>query len=104
MTRQKRNYSPEFKREAIQLWQSSAKSATAIESELGITHGLLSRWKRKQDKNGQHAFPGKGRLMPEQEKMRQLEKENAILRQERDILKKAVAMPASTPSFSHPNR
>ncbi len=46
MTRQKRNYSPEFKQEAIQLWRSSDKSATAIESELGITHGLLSRWKR----------------------------------------------------------
>ena len=92
MIRQKRTYSPEFKQEAIQLWQSSGKSATVIESELGITHGLLSRWKRKQDQNGQHAFPGKGRLMLEQEKMRQLEKENAILRQERDILKKAVAI------------
>lgn len=98
MTRQKRTYSPEFKREAIQLWQSSGKSAAAIESELDITHGLLSRWKRKQDNNGQNAFPGKGRLMPEQEKMRQLEKENAILRQERDILKKAVAI------FSSPSR
>ncbi len=30
-------------------------------------------------------------MLPEQERMRQLEKENAILRQERDILKKAVA-------------
>jgi transposase len=98
MTRQKRNYSPEFKQEAIQLWQSNGKSATAIESELGITHGLLSRWKRKQDKDGQNAFPGKGRLLPEQEKMRQLEKEMAILRQERDILKKAVAI------FSSPSR
>ncbi len=98
MTRQKRTYSPEFKQEAIQLWQSSGKSATAIESELGITHGLLSRWKQKQDKNGQYAFPGKGRLMPEQEKTRQLEKENAILRQERDILKKAVTI------FSSPSR
>ena len=98
MIRQKRNYLPEFKREAIQLWQSSGKSASAIENELGITPGLLSRWKRKQVQNGQNAFPGKGRLMPEQEKMRQLEKENAILRQERDILKKAVAI------FSNPNR
>lgn len=98
MTRQKRTYSPEFKQEAIQLWQSNGKSATAIESELGITHGLLSRWKRKQDQNGQNAFPGKGRLLPEQEKMQQLEKENAILRQERDILKKAVAI------FSVPSR
>ncbi len=98
MTKQNRTYLPEFKQEAIQLWQSSGKSASAIENELGITPGLLSRWKRKQDKNGQHAFPGKGRLLPEQERTRQLEKENAILRQERDILKKAVAI------FSNPNR
>lgn len=98
MTKQNRTYLPEFKQEAIQLWQSSGKSASAIENELGITPGLLSRWKRKQDKNGQHAFPGKGRLMPEQERMQQLEKENAILRQERDILKKAVAI------FSNPNQ
>lgn len=98
MTKQNRTYLPEFKQEAIQLWQSSGKSASAIENELGITPGLLSRWKRKQDKNGQHAFPGKGCLMPEQERMRQLEKENAILRQERDILKKAVAI------FSNPNQ
>lgn len=98
MTKQNRTYLPEFKQEAIQLWQSSGKSASAIENELGITPGLLSRWKRKQDKNGQHAFPGKGCLMPEQERMRQLEKENVILRQERDILKKAVAI------FSNPNQ
>jgi transposase len=98
MKTQKRSYSPEFKREAIQLWQSSDKSAATVEEELGITPGLLSRWKRKQDKNGSDAFPGKGRLLPDQEKMRQLEKENAILRQERDILKKAVAI------FSSPNQ
>ena len=98
MTRQKRTYLPEFKREAILLWKSSGKSASAIEIELGITQGLLSRWKRKQEQNGAQAFPGKGRLVPEQEKMRQLERENAILRQERDILKKAVAI------FSSPSR
>ena len=98
MTLQKRTYPPEFKREAIQLWQSSNKSAATIENELGITPGLLSRWKRKQEKKGPQAFPGKGRLSPEQETMRRLEKENAILRQERDILKKAVAI------FSNPKR
>lgn len=98
MKTQKRTYTPEFKREAIQLWQSSGKSASSIEEELGITPGLLSRWKRKQDKNGSDAFPGKGHLMPDQERMRQLERENAILRQERDILKKAVAI------FSSPNQ
>lgn len=98
MKTEKRTYSPEFKREAIQLWQSSGKSMAVIESDLGVTSGLLSRWKRKQTENGVDAFPGKGRLLPDDEKMRQLEKENAILRQEREILKKAVAI------FSNPNQ
>ena len=98
MKTEKRTYSPEFKREALQLWQSSDKSAAAIETDLGITPGLLSRWKRQQAKNGVDAFPGKGRLLPDDEKLRQLEKENAILRQEREILKKAVAI------FSNPNQ
>jgi transposase len=47
---------------------------------------------------GENAFPGHGRLAPDQERIRQLERENKILRQERDILKKAVAI------FSHPNK
>jgi transposase len=41
---------------------------------------------------GEQAFPGHGRVRPEQERLRQLEHENAVLRQERDILKKAVAI------------
>jgi len=37
------------------------------------------------------AFPGKGHLRPEEEELRRLRRENALLRQERDILKKATA-------------
>ena len=98
MTRIKRTYSSEFKQEAVTLWQTTEKTATAVEQELGITSGLLNKWKKKLQKNGQNAFPGHGRQMPEQEEMRRLKQENNILRQERDILKKAVAI------FSNPNR
>ena len=98
MKKSKRTYPAEFKLEAIQLWQNSDKSAAEIEAELGITPGLLFRWKRKLVQNGTVAFPGKGNLTPEEEKIRQLERENAILRQERDILKKAMAI------FSNPNQ
>jgi hypothetical protein len=41
---------------------------------------------------GEMAFPGHGRLPADQERVRQLERENEILRQERDILKKAIAI------------
>jgi transposase len=96
MKRTRRQYTREFKLEALRLLETSGKSAAQIERDLGIGSGNLYRWKQKLAKDGQHAFPGHGRLTPEQERIRQLERENEILRQQRDILKKAVAI------FSHP--
>jgi transposase len=98
MAKTRRTYTREFKLEAVRLWQNSDKSATQIERELGIGSGGLYRWKRQLAEEGENAFPGHGCLTPEQEHVRQLEREVEILRQERDILKKAVAI------FSHPNR
>jgi transposase len=96
MTKQRRQYSREFKREAVELLETSGKSASQLERELGIGKGNLGRWKRKFAENGDDAFPGQGRLTPDQERLRKLERENEILRQERDILKKAVAIFSST--------
>jgi transposase-like protein len=59
----------------------------AIERELGITHGLLDKWKRKLKDEGVAAFPSRGHLTLEQEKIRELERKLAIAEQERDILK-----------------
>jgi transposase len=98
MTKTRRTYTREFKLEAVRLWQTSGKSAAQIECDLGIGGGGLYRWKRKLAEEGENAFPGHGRRTPEQERVRQLEREVEILRQERDILKKAVAI------FSHPSR
>lgn len=96
MTTKRRIYTDEFKREAVRLWETSDKTVAAIEAELGITHGLLNKWKRRLKADGAAAFPGRGRLTADQEKIRQLERELAIAQQERDILKKAVAI------FSNP--
>jgi transposase len=98
MKKTRRNYTRDFKLEAVRLQKTSGKSVAQIERELGIGSGCLSRWKREFAEEGEHAFPGHGRLAPDQEHIRQLERENDILRQERDILKKAVAI------FSHPSR
>ena len=96
MKKVRKRYAREFKLEALRLLETSGKSAAQIERDLGIGSGNLWRWKRKLAKDGEQAFPGHGRLTPEQERIRQLERENAILRQQRDILKKAVAI------FTHP--
>jgi transposase len=98
MKKSRRTYTREFKLEALRLLETSDKSAAQIERDLGISVGCLSRWKRELAADGTGAFPGQGHLTPDQELIRQLERENEILRQERDILKKAVAI------FSHPSR
>ena len=98
MKKTRRRYATEFKREAVRLLETSGKGVTQIQRDLGIGAGCLSRWKRKLAEDGESAFPGPGRLAPDKERFRKLERENEILRQERDILKKAVAI------FSHPSR
>lgn len=98
MKKTRRQYTREFKLEALHLLETSGKSASQLERELGIGKGNLHRWKRKLGQDGQDAFPGHGRRTPEQERIRQLERENEVLRQQRDILKKAVAI------FSHPKQ
>jgi len=92
MTGFRKQYTREFKLEAIQLLKTSGRSASQLERDLDIGRGSLWRWKREFAADGEEAFPGHGRLTPEQDQLRQLERENEILRQERDILKKAIAI------------
>ena len=97
MTKSKRTYSREFKLEALGLVETSGKSIRQIERDMGIGKGCLYRWRDEFEAEGVQAFPGHGRLAPEQEELRRLKRELEIVRQERDILKKAVAI------FSHPS-
>jgi transposase len=91
MSNIKRSYPEEFRLEAIAFLESSGKSAAAVERELGITPGLLSRWRRNQ-KEGSNWTSGSKSAADESKRIRELERENAILRQEREILKKVVAI------------
>ena len=52
MTKERRHYTEEFKREAVELWLKSGKSACDMENELGITNNLLYRWKRALGQKG----------------------------------------------------
>ena len=52
---------------------------------------MLHRWKSKFLTDGEVAFPGKGRLKPDDEELRRLRRELFKVKQERDILKKAAA-------------
>ncbi len=61
-----------------------------LELDLGITAGLLNKWRSQQRHNGQHAFVGSGHQTELEAELGRLKRENDILRQERDLLKKAI--------------
>lgn len=89
-------YDSEFKKGAVQLFLNSDRSAKEISEELGIREGLLYKWKKQMSEDPQHTFPGKGHQKPEEEELRKLKKELADMREERDILKKAVSIFSKT--------
>src|SRR5687768_9057387 len=88
----KRTYPREFKLQAVGLAKSSGKSISELERELGITPGLLAKWKQRLKVDGEQAFPGKGRLKEDDELIRRLQRENEQLRQEREVLKKVLSI------------
>ena len=88
----RRSYDRSFKVEAVRLVTEKGRKVTEVARELGINANQLHRWKRMLAQEGQSAFPGKGHLTPEQEELRRLRRENADLREERAILKKATAI------------
>ena len=92
-----RKYDLEFKLEAVRMASEPGNTNRNVERRLGIGQGVLSRWKRELKGDGQQAFPGKGRLKPENEELRRLKRENERLRRERDILKKAVSIFSTDP-------
>ena len=97
MSKQRKTYTREFKLEAIRLAETSGRSIAQVERELGLSPGTIFHWRQDLQRHGAEAFPGQGHLLPSDERLRQLERENAILRQERDILKKAIAVVSEKP-------
>jgi len=91
MESQRKKYAREFKLEAVRLLTSQNMTIAQASRDLGINQNLLGRCKREFQSDHSQAFPGKGHLKPDEEELRRLRRENELLRQECDILKKATA-------------
>ena len=90
MGSKKRQFSAQFKREAVRSVLAGKKSRAQIAMELGIRADQLFKWQKQFAPSSIDATEGSS-SMTEAERIRQLEREVAILREERDILKKAAA-------------
>ncbi len=90
------SYSQQFKQEAVRLVTEGGNSMSAVARELGVSAALLGRWKKQwqvHQGNGARAFPGHGNIADEEQReLARLRRENQMLRQEQEILKKAVGI------------
>ncbi|PKL52408.1 MAG: hypothetical protein CVV37_01545 [Nitrospira bacterium HGW-Nitrospira-1] len=87
-----RKYDRQFKEEAIRLVTEGGRKVTEAARSLGIHENPLRTWKRKYTEDPAGSFPGKGHMKPQDEDFRKLQKENANLKEDREILKKALAI------------
>ena len=87
-----RYFDKEFKYEAIRLINEGKRSVRDIAKDLDVHPNLLHQWRRKCRADMEHAFPGKGHLKIPEEEIRRLQRENENLKEEKDILKKALAI------------
>jgi transposase len=82
-------YPPEFRAEAVRLIRSSGKLIREVADDLGVSEQTLRNWLRQADLDDGHRSDGL--TTGEQEELRRLRRENRVLRQEREILRKAAA-------------
>lgn len=87
----RKTYTREFKIEAVKLITEKGYSIAEASRNLGVEYSVLRRWKQQFSKDPSAAFPGKGHLSPQDEELRRLKRELEKTKEERDILKKAVA-------------
>lgn len=87
----RKNYTKEFKIEVVQASYETDKSQAQFADDMGIGRSTLTNWRAKFKVSGEDAFPGSGHQLPEDAEVSRLKRELRQARQERDILKKALA-------------
>jgi transposase len=81
-------FTKKFKLESVRLWKSPGRSVAAVARELGLRRNHLYKWQNELETHGEAASPGKGGRAHSTDELTRLRRENARLREERDILKK----------------
>jgi transposase-like protein len=83
-------YPPAFRAEAVELARTSGKGIPQLAADLGISEQALRGWMKRADVDAGRGEPGE-LTSAEREELRRLRRENHVLKQEREILRKAAA-------------
>lgn len=87
----RKQYTKEFKQEAVRLLSQPGAELLQTARNLGLHESVLRRWVTAAAQEGPEAFRGHGKLTDQAEELHRLRRELDRTRQERDILKKAIA-------------
>ena len=89
--RTRKKYERQFKIDAVSMVVNGERTVASVARDLGLDPNMLHRWKRELNSEKREAFPGKGRLGPQEEELRRLRRELEQAKEDREILKKALA-------------
>jgi len=84
-------YDPAYKLEVCKTVESGMATVPEMSRETGINENTLYSWMKRYRDNQEKPFVGSGRILPENEEMVRLRRENKDLKEENEILKKAAA-------------
>ncbi len=98
MVKKRRRFSREYKQEIAEMVLRGGHEVHVLSRDLDMRPDMIQRWVKQYQADPQQAFPGPGRLKERDEELLRLRRENRVLREERDVLKKVVAI------FSEPRR
>ena len=98
MPRPRTTYTAEYKLSAVKMITEQKLSVAEVARRLDVSETLLRAWRKAVLAGGDGAFPGHGNPAPADDEVRRLRAENARLRAERDLLKKAAAYFANPPT------
>jgi len=87
-----RKYTPEFKKESVLMVIEQGYSAKQAAKSVGVPYNTFIGWVKEYKQYKESAFPGKGRLRPEEDEICRLKKQVADLKEENEILKQAAAI------------
>ena len=87
-SRQRRTFTREYKTEVVDLCRSSGKTVGQVARDLDVSETVVRRWVNQAETDAGHRA---GLTTTEREELSRLRKENRVLREERDILKRATA-------------
>ena len=103
--RERASYTDQYKREALELWRASGRSAAKIGAELGIRAALLYRWAhlKRVEPGATKGKPKAKRSLEELEaEIRRLRAENSKLLEQREVLKKSLGILSEVPPRGMP--